>query len=138
LASRSPCAGIDAQQSAIEWALQLSSSQEAPERAGRAEKLADCEPVHSGAKRRILGSCHRNHATPEDPMLALMKTKPLTQRNFAEFGRTEMAYVKAVRTGDRTVYAIHAADGTHLWQFDDRDVACAALRQHDMTPLSVH
>lgn len=71
-------------------------------------------------------------------MIALMKMKPLSQQDFAEFGLSEMAYVKAVRHHASTSYAIHAADGTPLWQFDDRDVACAALRQQDMEPVSVH
>lgn len=71
-------------------------------------------------------------------MLALIKAKPLSRREFAEFGRAEMAYVKAMKAGDMTIYAIHAADGTHLWQFDDREVAYAALRQHDILPVSVH
>lgn len=71
-------------------------------------------------------------------MLALLKAKSLSRREFADFGRAEMAYVKPVERHGATVYAIHAADGTHLWQFDDRDVAFAALRQHDMEPVSVH
>jgi hypothetical protein len=71
-------------------------------------------------------------------MLAFTKTKPFSRRDFAEFGRTEIAYVKAVKAGGATVYAIHAADGTHLWQFDSQELACAALRQHDLCPVSVH
>ena len=71
-------------------------------------------------------------------MLALLKAKPLSSREFAEFGRTEMAYVKPVELDGATAYAIHAADGTYLWQFDDRHIAFAALRQHDMEPVSVH
>lgn len=71
-------------------------------------------------------------------MLALTKAKRLSHQEFAEFGRTEMAYVKPVAAHGATAYAIHAADGTHLWQFDDREVAFAALRQHDMEPVSIH
>lgn len=71
-------------------------------------------------------------------MLALTRMKPLSPQAFAEFGRTEMAYVKAIRGAGTTSYAIHAADGTHLWQFEDRDTAFTALRQHNIEPVSVH
>lgn len=69
-------------------------------------------------------------------LLPLSRLKPLSQQDFAEFGRTAMAYVKRVdATG---AYAIHAADGTYLWRYADREVAFAALRQHEMEPMSVH
>jgi hypothetical protein len=74
----------------------------------------------------------------EEAMLALSKMRSLSLRDFALFGRTEMAYVKRVKTNGVPAYAVHAADGTYIWGFADRELACAALRQHDLEPLSLH
>jgi hypothetical protein len=71
-------------------------------------------------------------------MLAVSKLKPLSPRDFAMFGRSEMAYVKRVEINGVPGYAAHAADGAYIWRFADRDLACAALRQHDLEPLSLH
>ncbi|HKW54491.1 MAG TPA: DUF1150 family protein [Stellaceae bacterium] len=71
-------------------------------------------------------------------MLALTKVRPLSLQDFARLGRTEMAYVKRVATDGVPFYAVHAADGTYIWRFADRDLACAALRSHDLEPLSLH
>lgn len=74
----------------------------------------------------------------EDGMLALSRLKSFSQVEFAALGRSDMAYVKPVEIDGTTNYAIHAADGRYLWQCDSREVACAALRQHDLEPMSVH
>jgi len=58
---------------------------------------------------------------------------------FADLGKTSIAYVKPQICGPETVtYAIHAADGTFLWECADRAMACAVLRAHDMEAMSVH
>jgi len=49
-----------------------------------------------------------------------------------------LAYVKPVTVEGRQVYAIHAADGTHMGWAPDRDTAFAALRQQDFEPVSVN
>lgn len=49
-----------------------------------------------------------------------------------------VAYVKQVMVEGKAVYAIHAADGTHLGWAPDRDLAFAALRQQDLEPVSVN
>ena len=71
-------------------------------------------------------------------MLALMKFRPLSQQDFARLGRTELAYVKRVTGNGGKDYAVHAADGTYIWRFAERELACAALRLHDLEPLSLH
>ncbi len=50
----------------------------------------------------------------------------------------DVAYVKPMDVAGRTVYAIHAADGTRLGIAHDRDNAFVAVRQHDLDPVSVH
>ena len=39
---------------------------------------------------------------------------------------------------DSILYALHADDGSRIALMSDRDIAFAAARQHEMTPLSVH
>jgi hypothetical protein len=71
-------------------------------------------------------------------MLALSKVRSLSLRDFALYGRSEMAYVKREESDGVSCYAVHAADGTFIWRFADRAMALAALRQHDLEPLSLH
>ncbi|WP_029008597.1 DUF1150 family protein [Azospirillum halopraeferens] len=62
----------------------------------------------------------------------------LSPEDFAAFGVNHVAYVKQVDTNGAITFAVHAADGTPLTVLPNRDVACAAVRQHDMEPVSVH
>lgn len=39
---------------------------------------------------------------------------------------------------DSILYALHADDGSRIALMSDRDVAFAAAKQHEMTPVSVH
>ena len=48
------------------------------------------------------------------------------------------AYIREVTMDDVVVYGIHAPDGRLLGVAPDRDIAFAAARQHQLTPLSVH
>ena len=70
-----------------------------------------------------------------EPMLEL---RAISKQNFALYGLKKMAYLKPVPSGELTFFAVHAADGTFLCQYCDRETACAALRQHDIEPASVH
>jgi len=66
-------------------------------------------------------------------------TEAFSEQELAAWGVNDVAYVKAVTKDDGGHgYAIHAADGTQMAVMADRDVAFAAVRQHDMEPLSVH
>ena len=62
----------------------------------------------------------------------------MSAKAFANLGRQSFAYVKRIVVRGEVSFAVHAADGSHLSQFDDRALAEAALRQHDLVPLSVH
>jgi hypothetical protein len=46
--------------------------------------------------------------------------------------------VKPVVMNGQQGFAIHAADGTPMAVTGDRNVAFAAVLQHEMQPLSVH
>ena len=62
----------------------------------------------------------------------------LSQQQLAALGVSHIAYVKQVMVQGVPGFAIHAADGTPLAVAGDRDVAIAAIAQHEMHALSVH
>jgi len=66
------------------------------------------------------------------------KLRSISPRDFAQLGMQDMAYVKRVTVNDGVGYAIHAADGSAVAVLEDREVAFATVRQHDLEPVSVH
>ncbi len=60
--------------------------------------------------------------------------RSMSPADFAAWGMPELAFVK--RAGEH--WSIHAADGTQMGLAPDRDLAFAAIRQHDLEPMSVH
>ena len=62
----------------------------------------------------------------------------LTQTQLMQLGVSELAYVKPVLVEGSRAYAIHAADGSPMAVTEDREVAIAAIRQHEMVPAMVH
>jgi hypothetical protein len=66
------------------------------------------------------------------------RIRQMSARELALFGMQDIAYVKRAVLDDAPGYTVHAADGTQIATFADRDVASAAARQHDLEPLSVH
>ena len=71
-------------------------------------------------------------------MNAVEKLKHITPKEFAVLGMNDMAYVKRVVVNDEVAFAIHSADGTQIALMRDRDVAYAAIRQHELEPVSLH
>ncbi len=49
-------------------------------------------------------------------------------------GMQQIAYVKPVVVNGTTAFAIHAADGTPMAIADGRDIALAAIVQHEIGP----
>lgn len=62
----------------------------------------------------------------------------MSQQDLAAWGVNDVAYIKAIDYEGKTAYSIHAADGTQMAVVGNRDVAQAAVRQHDLEPVSVH
>lgn len=62
----------------------------------------------------------------------------LSEQQLAALGVSHIAYVKPVMMNGVLGFAIHAADGTPMAVAGNRDVAIAAVVQHEMLPLSVH
>ncbi len=50
----------------------------------------------------------------------------------------QIALIKPLEVDGQQGYALHAVDGTPLGWFDQLDVAIAAARQHNLTPVTVH
>ncbi|MBL6958468.1 MAG: DUF1150 family protein [Rhodospirillales bacterium] len=64
--------------------------------------------------------------------------RTITVADLEALGADQMAYVKPVTIDGENAYVIHSADGQELASVPARDVAEAAIRQHDMVPVSVH
>jgi hypothetical protein len=62
----------------------------------------------------------------------------LSAEQLAGLGVSHLAYVKPIIVNGQPGFAIHAADGTPMAVAGDRNVAVAAILQHEMQPLSVH
>ena len=72
-------------------------------------------------------------------MIDAQEIRAMTQWDLAALGLEQVAYIKPVADENGTVrYAIHAADGSEMGVSDDHELAFAAVRQHDMEPVSVH
>ena len=63
--------------------------------------------------------------------------RDISTYDFAALGVEDIAFVKPVQANGTTAYSIHAADGTEIGIVSDRNLAFAAVRQHDLEPLSV-
>jgi hypothetical protein len=75
---------------------------------------------------------------PDSPDQEPTDIRQLSANQLAKLGVSQIAYVKPVIMEGAAAFAIHAADGTPMAVAGNRDVADAAIRQHEMVPLSVH
>lgn len=62
----------------------------------------------------------------------------LTLEDFRDMGAHVVAYVRPVAMRGKTLYAVHAADGTPLSLVDSEDKALDTIEHHDMEPVRVH
>ena len=67
-----------------------------------------------------------------------MRDEKFSPDQFAALGVDRVAYVRPAVVDGRTVYAIHSADGNEIGMMAERDIAFAAVKQHDLEPVSVH
>jgi hypothetical protein len=70
--------------------------------------------------------------------IAPIDIRQLSEQEFAELGVARLAYIKPVAVDGKIVFAIHAANGTPMALAEGRDVALAAVEQHEMLPVLVH
>jgi len=83
---------------------------------------------------------NREMHNPDEPATVpdMVNVRQLTQEQFAQLGLAKLAYVKPVIIDGTAGFAIHAADGTPMALAPDRDLAMAAIVQHEMVPALVH
>ncbi|HUN44494.1 MAG TPA: DUF1150 family protein [Acetobacteraceae bacterium] len=77
-----------------------------------------------------------NETNPNAPVM--VDVRKLSPEQFAQLGMAKLAYVKPVIVNGSAGFAIHAADGTPMAVAADREVAIAAIVQHEMLPALVH
>jgi hypothetical protein len=71
-------------------------------------------------------------------MAAIVDIRHISTEQLAQLGLQQIDYVKPIVVNGSAAFAIHAADGTPMAIADDRDVAMAAIRQHEMVATQVH
>jgi hypothetical protein len=62
----------------------------------------------------------------------------ITPAELQQLGMTQIAYVKPIMLNGAAMFAIHGADGSPMAVAEDRDLALAAIVQHEMIPTLVH
>jgi len=72
------------------------------------------------------------------PVPGAFDIRHLSVEQLAQLGLSQLAYVKPIVMNGTAGFAIHAADGTPMAVANDRDVAVAAIMQHEMVAASVH
>ncbi|CAA7617471.1 conserved hypothetical protein [Magnetospirillum sp. LM-5] len=65
-------------------------------------------------------------------------SRTISSTDFANWGLPEIAFIKRVQTDGEIGWAIHAADGTPMGLASSREIAFAAVTQHELEPVSVH
>ena len=68
----------------------------------------------------------------------LDKKKDSRAVEFANWGMPDVAFVKRMSPLDGDGWSIHTADGTQVGMAPSRDLAFAAILQHELEPYSVH
>ena len=70
---------------------------------------------------------------------SIVDIRQLSTQQLAQLGVSQMAYVRPVvlKSGEQG-FAIHAADGTPMAVATERELAYAAIVQHEMLPVLVH
>jgi len=71
-------------------------------------------------------------------MTVAEKSPIISAEDFALVGMQHVAYIRPTLVNGVTVMAIHAADGTPIGMAPTRDIAFAAVKQHELEPVSLH
>ena len=66
------------------------------------------------------------------------KLREMSPQDFANVGMQQLAYIKPTLVNGVTGFSIHAADGTQIGMAPSRDIAFAAVKQHELEPMSLH
>jgi hypothetical protein len=71
-------------------------------------------------------------------MNEIEKLRHISPKEFALLGMQDLAYIKRIMLNGADAFAVFAADGTQVAALPSRELADAAVRQHDLEPVSVH
>ena len=71
-------------------------------------------------------------------MTTLHDVRSISVQDLALLGLQNLAYLRAATVDGTPGFAIFAADGTRLAFAPTRAQAVAAVREHDLEPVSVH
>ncbi len=81
---------------------------------------------------------HPGDPNSSDALRVGFDIRHLSAEQLGRLGVSQIAYIRPVEVNGAPGYAIHAADGTPMALAGDRDVAIAAILQHEMVPALVH
>ena len=62
----------------------------------------------------------------------------ISRQALLAFGLQEVAYIRSHEVEGVRLFAVHAADGTPLGEFEAHDAAVGACWQNELEPVSVH
>jgi len=79
-----------------------------------------------------------NRPDDQAPAAVIMDIRHISAAQLGQLGLQQIAYVKPVVLNGEQGFAIHAADGTPMAVAGNREVAIAAIMQHEMVPAQVH
>ncbi|HEY1507267.1 MAG TPA: DUF1150 family protein [Stellaceae bacterium] len=65
------------------------------------------------------------------------KLREMSPQDFALVGVQQLAYIKPTVVNGISSFSIHAADGTQIGMAPSRDIAFAAVKQHELEPVSL-
>jgi len=85
-----------------------------------------------------MNSDNQTDASGVPAEVTVFDIRHLSAEQLGKLGVAQIAYVKPVIVNGTAGFAIHAADGTAMAIAGDRDVAVAAIHQHEMHAMSVH
>ncbi len=94
-------------------------------------------PTNEGKKTMNVNSGDQSDAVAVNEAVSF-DVRHLSEQQLAALGVSRIAYVKPVMVNGVQGFAIHAADGTPMAIAGDREVAVAAVAQHEMLAVSVH
>lgn len=64
--------------------------------------------------------------------------KHLTDDEFQLLGEYDVAYIKPIHSKKNLGFSIHSADGAPMGFSDSKDLAILAVKENNLTPVSVH
>ena len=67
-----------------------------------------------------------------------MQIKKMTTDDLAKLGVNSIAYIKKRLVADKSLWYLHAAEGTELAYTDNENAAISLVIDNELIPVSVH